>query len=135
MFVNGKVFKIFAKKPAFFNSCFTSQYTPVINKSQLLSLEFKANKGLGKITFTDDDTNFILKYLNTDKADGWNDRSIRMIKVCGRSIALPLRLIFHSIRTDEVFPDQNSIKNYQAISLLPIFRKVFERLIYNSLYN
>ena len=135
MFVNRKVFKTFVKKAAFFNSCFTSQYTPVINKSQLLSLEFKTNKGLGKITFTDDDTNFILKYLNADKADGWNDISIRMIKFCGRSIALPLRLIFHSIRSDGVFPDQNSIKNYQTISLLPIFSKVFKRSIYNSLYN
>lgn len=79
----------------------------MINKCQLLSLEFKTNKGLGKITFTDNDTNFILKYLNDDKADGWNDISIRMIKFCGRSIALSLRLIFHSIRSDGVFPDQN----------------------------
>ena len=45
MFVNKKVFKPFAKKAAFFNSCFTSQYTPVINKSQLFSLELKQTKG------------------------------------------------------------------------------------------
>ena len=130
-----KFFKFLPKKPHFLIHVFFSQYTPVINKCQLLSLEFKTNKGLGKITFTDNDTNFILKYLNDDKADRWNDISIRMIKFCGRSIALPVRLIFHSIRSDGVFPDQNSIKNYQAISLLPIFSKVFERLIYSSLYN
>ena len=27
------------------------------------------------------------------------------------------------------------IKNYRTVSLLPVFSKVFERLIYNSLYN
>ena len=60
----------------------------------------------------------------------------------GKSIALPLRLIFQSILNDGVFPDdwkksnavpfhkkdgKNLIKNYPPISLLPIFSKVFER--------
>ena len=73
-----------------------------------------------------------------------------MIKLCGKSIARPLSLIFQSILNDRVFPDdwkksnvvschkkdsKNLIKNYRPISLLPIFSKVFERLIYNSLYN
>ena len=73
-----------------------------------------------------------------------------MIKPCGKSIARPLSLIFQSILNDGVFPDdwkkidifprhkkdsKNFIKNYRSISLLPIFSKVFERLIYISLYN
>ena len=31
--------------------------------------------------------------------------------------------------------DKMSVKNYRPISLLPIFGKVFERVIYNSLFN
>ena len=31
--------------------------------------------------------------------------------------------------------DKNLIKNYCAISLVPIFGKIFERVIYNSLFN
>ena len=73
-----------------------------------------------------------------------------MIKICGKSIVHPLHLIFQSIINEGVFPgdwkksnivpchkkdSQNLIKNYRSISLLPIFGKVFERLIYNSLYS
>ena len=73
-----------------------------------------------------------------------------MVKLCGKSIALPLDLIFQSIVNDGVFPDdwkksnvvpyrkkdsKNLIKNYWPISLLPIFNKVFRRLTSNSFYN
>ena len=30
--------------------------------------------------------------------------------------------------------DKQNVKNYQPVSLLPIFRKLFERLIYNEMY-
>ena len=35
----------------------------------------------------------------------WADISIRMIKFCGKSIALPVRLIFKSVLNDGVFQD------------------------------
>ena len=69
-----------------------------------------------------------------------------MIKLRGKSIACLLSLIFWSMLNDGVFPDdwkksnivschkkesKNLIKNYCPISLLPIFSKVFERLMYN----
>ena len=88
-----KLFKISPKKPSFSNSCFASQCTPAINTSQLLSLEFKTNKGLERIPFTDDHIN-LSKNLNVDKVDEWDIISIQMIKLCGKSIALLLRLIF-----------------------------------------
>ena len=73
-----------------------------------------------------------------------------MTKLCGKSVARPLSLIFQSILNDGVFSDdwkksniapchkrdsKNLIKSYRPISLLAIFSKVFERLICNSLYN
>ena len=76
--------------------------------------------------------------------------SIQMIKHCGKSIALSLSLVFQSILNDGVFQNdwkkiniapchkkesKNSTKNYRPISLLPFFSKVFERLIYNFVYN
>ena len=47
----------------------------------------------------------MIKNLSVDKAHGWNNISIRMIKLCGKSIVRPLSLIFQSILNDGVFLD------------------------------
>ena len=94
-----------AQKAELFTSYFASQCTPVINKSQSLSLEFKTRKKIEKITFIDEEIHLIIKNLNVDKGHGWNNISIRIIKHCGKSIALPLSLIFQSFLNDRFFPD------------------------------
>ena len=73
-----------------------------------------------------------------------------MIKICSQSLILPLKIIFeHSLKKGKflkiwkkanVVPvhkkeDKMLVKNYRPISLLPIFGKMFERVIYNSLFN
>lgn len=40
----------------------------------------------------------------THEAHGWNNISARMIKLCGKSIALLYMSIFQSILKDDVFP-------------------------------
>ena len=47
----------------------------------------------------------MIKNLSVDKAYGWNKISIRMIKLCGKSIVRPLSLIFQSILNDGIFLD------------------------------
>ena len=74
--------------------------------------------------------------------------SIRMLKICGKSICKPLQLIFEDCIENGIYPlewkktnvvpafkknDKQSIKNYRPMSLLPICGKIFERLIFNSL--
>ena len=103
--VDDRVVSNFAEKTELFNSYFASQCTPVTNKSQLPFLEFKTGKRIEKITFNDGDIYLIIKNLNVDKAYGWDNISIRMIKLCGKSIARPLSLIFQSMLNDGVFPD------------------------------
>ena len=73
-----------------------------------------------------------------------------MIQLCGKSIALPLKLLFKTILEEGTFPEdwkksnivsvnkkepKNLTKNYRPISLLPIFSKILERLIFNSMFN
>ena len=65
-------------------------------------------------------------------------------------ITFPLKLIFKSMINEGVFPDdwkksnvvpihkkesKNLIKNYRPVSILPMFSKVFERLVFNTLFN
>ena len=76
--------------------------------------------------------------------------SIRMLKLCGDSICQPLAIIFKtSLRNGRfslerkkanVVPIQKkgnikTIKNCHSVSLLPFCGKIFERLLYDTLFN
>ena len=73
-----------------------------------------------------------------------------MIQLCGKSIVLPLKLLFKRILEEGTFPEdwkksnftpihkkkfKNLIKSYQPLSLLLIFSKILERLIFNCMFN
>ena len=73
--------------------------------------------------------------------------SIKIIKTCGNSISFLLELIFESMTNEGVLPEdwkksnvvpihkkesKSFIKNCCPMRLLPIFSKVFERLVYNA---
>ena len=94
--------------------------------------------------------NDIISGLNTKKAHGPDFISGHMVKLCGQSLCIPLKIIFDNILETGIFPDQwkeanvtpvhkkndkQIISNYRPISLLPILAKVFERIIYKNLYN
>ena len=122
----------------------------VKNTSTLPNLECKTDERLNYFEINEDDILSIIKNPNASKAHGWDKISIRMIKLCDKTIAILLKMIFRSMLKEGVFPDdwkksnvvpihkrdsENLIKNYRPISLLPIFSKVFERLIFNSWFN
>ena len=92
----------------------------------------------------------IIKTIDAKKGHGWDNISIKMIQICGDPIALPLMFVFETTLKEKKFPDiwkkanvvsvhkrekKNLVKNYHSIILLPVFSKVFERIIYNSLFN
>ena len=72
-----------------------------------------------------------------------------MLKICDLAIIKPLSMIFSNYINNSTFPDlwkksnicpthkegeKQTINNYRAISLLPICGKIFERLVFNSLF-
>ena len=102
------------------------------------------------VSFDKSDIQSILNKLQPNKAHGWDGISIRMIKMCADSIVSPLLIIYKNCILKGVFPscwkmanvvpihkknEKNIHTNYRPISLLPIFSKVFERLIFTSLYS
>ena len=72
-----------------------------------------------------------------------------MLKVCDYAIVEPLLIMFSNCINQSMFPNiwkrqnicpihkkdgKQIISNYRIVSLLPICKKIFERLIFNSLY-
>ena len=97
-----------------------------------------------------DDINAFITRLNVKKAHGPDLISANMVKLCGQNLCVPLKIIFENILETGIFPDQwkeanvtpvhkrkdkQTVSNYRPFSLLPIFAKVFERIIYKNLYN
>ena len=92
----------------------------------------------------------IIRSLNPNKAHGWDEISVRMIKLSDAALVAPLKIIFTNCLRSGIFPqiwkhanvvpvhkkNENNLKgNYCPISQLPIFGKKLENLIYDSLYS
>ena len=75
--------------------------------------------------------------------------SIRMLKICGKSICRQLELIFNECVSNGGFPsewkkgnvvpihkknERQCLENYCPVSLLPFCGKILERLIFNDMF-
>ena len=72
-----------------------------------------------------------------------------MLKICDSAIVKPLTILFKNCISEGIFPDnwkksnicpihkkgdKQIVDNYRPVSLLPVCEKIFERLIFSSLY-
>ena len=109
-----------------------------ITDSKLFSLQFE-NKDIIKM----------IRALDTNKAHGNDDISIKILKIRDLVIIKPHSIIFKNCTNNSTFPglrkksniypihkkgDKQIINNYRPVSLLPTCEKIFERLIFNSLF-
>ena len=68
-----------------------------------------------------------------------------MIKICDKSLLKPLIILFQNStksshyldmwKKSNIIPVHKKNDNYRPISLLPIFGKLFEKIIFNRIYN
>ena len=111
---------------------------------------FLTQSRLGTIDFNENEMLKIIRALNIHKAHGHDDISIRMIQICDMTLRKPLIILFQNLvkysydpdiwKRSNIIPvykktDTQLVKNYRPISLLPIFGNLFEKIIFNKIYN
>ena len=150
LFHNNKSITDFKEKAELFNSFFAKQCSLSKNESKLSPrLHFLTDKCLSMVKFVNSDMLKTIQNLNANKAHGHDKISIRILKLCADSLCRPLELIFKDSLTNGIFPsdwkkgsivlaheknDKQCLNNYRTISLLPICSKIFERLIFNEMF-
>ena len=112
-------------------------------------MNYKTDYHLLTVNFSIDDIAKILQNLDPNKAHVHDKISICILQLCGNSICKPLELIFKQSMEIGSFPsewkkgnvvpvhkkhDKQSLSNYRPVSLLPICGKIFERLIFNEMF-
>ena len=90
-----------------------------------------------------------MRALNINKGHGYDDISIRVIKVCDKSLLKPLILLFKNSSQSSCYPDiwkrsnkipahkkrdKQLVNNYRPISLLPFCSKMFEKITFNKFW-
>ena len=139
----------FTAKAEIFNEYFIQQRTTIDTGSTIPQNLLHIAPPLNDFTISDEKILKIIRSLNPNKAHGWDDISIRMIKLCDDALLLPPRLIFENCLSLGIFPEmwknanvvpvhkknqKNLKQNYRPISLLPIFGKILGKLIFDTLY-
>ncbi len=140
----------FSSKAQIFNDYFILQCSTLDTGSEIPGDPPEYGTQLTNVSITDEKILRIIRSLNPNKAHGWDDISVRMIKVCDSALVLPLKLIFENCLSKGIFPEtwkcanvvpvhkkneKNLKENYRPISLLPIFGKILEKLVFDSLYS
>ena len=138
------------EKAKLFNEFFSKQCKLISNSSILPNFCYYTDKRIDVVTIQNDDILSLIRSINPNKASGSDAISGHMLRLCDESVVLPLKLIFENILKSSTYPDiwklanvtpiykkndKQVIKNYRPISLLPICGKIFEKIIFNNLYN
>ena len=124
LFVNGEMISNFSKKAELFNKFFAPQCMPLSNTSTLPPLTIRTDKRLSSLKINEDDILFITKSLNSNKSHGWDKLSIKMVKMCDKTLVCPLKLIFRASIQEGVFSGLLE-KSYVA----PIHKKENKNLL------
>ena len=116
----------------------------------LPSLYLKTDKKLWNLSINESNISTIFSNLDPNKSQGWDNLSVRIIKLCGDSLIYPSNCIFKGPLQEGKYPDcwekenvapvhkkesSSLLKNYRPVNLLLILGKMFEILINKDLFN
>ncbi|XP_047129352.1 uncharacterized protein LOC124809339 [Hydra vulgaris] len=117
--------------------------------AHFLSYLSKSDKSLAFKKLTSKELDDSIKKLNKNKATGYDAISASIIKDCDELIKDVLLDIFNKSLKTGVFPDkmkvaivtpifksgdESLVTNYRPISVLPVFSKILERIMYNRIF-
>ena len=93
-------------KANIFNNFFAEQCTPMKNNSMLPTNQiFLTQARQGSLDFNEGEILKIIRNLNINKAHGHDEISIRMIKICDKSLLKPLIILFEIYIKSSCYPD------------------------------
>ena len=126
LLVDGNFVSDFNKKVNLFNNFFESICTPIKNASTLPYFSYRTNSRINSFHATENDILLILKSLDSTKARGCDNLSVRMIKICNESITIPLKIIFDESLKNSVFPEI-----WKRANVVPLHKKEDKSLVKN----
>ena len=124
------------------------QNVNIIDYTQYLSTPITETRLQFKC-ITDNDTQIAIGMLENKSSSGHDGISNKLLKLLKMDLSKSLTLIINQMITTGIFPDSFKISkitplfkkgdvsllsNYRPISLLPTISKIFERILYNQLY-
>ena len=102
---NDKFVINFSAKAQIFNDYFIFQCKALDNGSEIPRDVPLCAPLLSAFDISDKKILRIIWSLNPNNAHGWDDTSIRMIKICDVSLVTPLKLIFEACKVQGAFPE------------------------------
>ena len=111
--------------------------------------QFMSKSVEGSIYLEDTDPDEIVEVVQDFKNGKASDIPIIVIKRTAKLISRPLARLYNSCMQNGTFPEifktgkvipihkkgnKENIENYRPVSILPIFGKIFEKIIYKRLY-
>ena len=148
LLVADKIITDCKKNAKLFNDYLLDQCKSIIIDSTLPIFTQITCSNLDTIAITQQSILDVIKSLNVNKAHGPDNIFGRLIELCGDKITLPLSIIFVNIINTGIFPtlwksgnvtpihkkdSKRVINNYRPISRLPLFAKMFEKIL--KMYN
>ena len=132
------------------NEAFASKFTDPRVRTFPDAPEYRVLDSLDEFTVTDSAVLSALKSVAPNKACGADNISARIISECANELVVPMTKICNLSVRGGIFPerwkqaniiplfkkgDKKIPGNYRSVSLLPLFGKILERVVYDQLFN
>ena len=122
LLVDGTFISDFCEKANLFSNFFASICTLIKNNGTLPPFTYKTNTRINCFHVANKDVLLIINSLGSSKAHGYDNISIKMIKLCNDSITIPLKIIFEESLKKGIFPDM-----WKKGNIIPAHKKATKR--------